>query len=104
MKIAKSLRFAVLLMAALFPCAAFAQKYPARPLRLILPFAAGSAVDLLARLYAQRMAENWGQQVVVDNRTGANGIIGMEAIARAAPDGYTIGMAIRLGHCRSISI
>ncbi len=93
MKIAKSLRFAVLLMAALFPCAAFAQKYPARPLRLILPFAAGSAVDLLARLYAQRMAENWGQQVVVDNRTGANGIIGMEAIARAAPDGYTIGMA-----------
>ena len=93
MKMAKTLRCAVLLAAALFSGAAFAQKYPAKPLRVILPFAAGSAVDVLARLYAQRMAENWGQQVVVDNRTGANGIIGMEAIARAVPDGYTIGMA-----------
>jgi tripartite-type tricarboxylate transporter receptor subunit TctC len=64
-----------------------------RAVRVVLPFAAGSAVDVLARLYAQRMGENWGQQVVVDNRTGANGIIGMELIARAAPDGYTIGMA-----------
>ena len=69
------------------------QKYPAKSVRVVLPFATGSAVDLLGRLYAQRMTENWGQQVVVDNRTGANGIIGMEAIARAAPDGYTIGMA-----------
>src|SRR3954462_7244744 len=76
-----------------FPAAAYAQpKFPAKSVRLVLPFAAGSAVDLLARLYAQRMAENWNQQVVVDNRTGANGIIGMEFIARAAPDGYTIGM------------
>ena len=69
------------------------QKYPAKSVRVVLPFAAGSAVDVLARLYAQRMAESWGQQVVVENRTGANGIIGMEAIARAAPDGYTLGMA-----------
>lgn len=68
------------------------QKYPVKSVHLVLPFAAGSAVDVLARLYAQRMAEGWGQQVVVDNRTGANGIIGMELIARAAPDGYTIGM------------
>lgn len=76
------------------PAAALAQpKFPAKSVRLVLPFAAGSAVDLLARLYAQRMTEMWGQQVVVDNRTGANGIIGMELIAHAAPDGYTIGMA-----------
>jgi tripartite-type tricarboxylate transporter receptor subunit TctC len=68
------------------------QKYPVKSVRLVLPFAAGSAVDVLARLYAQRMTEGWGQQVVVDNRTGANGIIGMELIARATPDGYTIGM------------
>jgi tripartite-type tricarboxylate transporter receptor subunit TctC len=73
--------------------AAAQQKYPVRSVRVVLPFAAGSAVDLLGRLYAQRMTENWGQQVVVDNRVGANGIIGMEAIARSAPDGYTIGMA-----------
>ena len=71
---------------------AFAQKYPARSVRLVLPFAAGSAVDMLARLYAQKMAENWGQQVLVDNRTGANGIIGMEVAARAPADGYTVGM------------
>ncbi|NBR27024.1 MAG: tripartite tricarboxylate transporter substrate binding protein, partial [Betaproteobacteria bacterium] len=79
--------------ALLLPAAAFAQtKYPAKPLRLILPFAAGSAVDALARLYAQRITESWGQQVIVDNRVGANGIIGMEAIARAPADGYSIGM------------
>jgi tripartite-type tricarboxylate transporter receptor subunit TctC len=71
---------------------ASAQKYPAKSIRLVLPFAAGSAVDVLARLYAQKMSESWGQQVLVDNRTGANGIIGMEIIARAAPDGYTLGM------------
>ena len=69
-----------------------AQTYPAKSVRLVLPFAAGSAVDVLARHYAQKMSEQWKQQVVVDNRTGANGIIGMEAIARAAPDGYTVGM------------
>jgi tripartite-type tricarboxylate transporter receptor subunit TctC len=83
--------FAASLVAAGAVCAQ--QKYPVRSVRVLLPFAAGSAVDLLARLYAQRMAESWGQQVVVENRTGANGIIGMEAIARATADGYTIGMA-----------
>jgi tripartite-type tricarboxylate transporter receptor subunit TctC len=75
------------------PSGAFAQqKYPVKPIRLVLPFAAGSAVDVLARLYAQQMSETWKQQVVVDNRTGANGIIGSEIAARSAPDGYTIGM------------
>ena len=68
------------------------QKYPVKSVRLVLPFAAGSAVDMLARLYAQRMTEGWGQQVVVDNRTGANGIIGMEFAARAPADGYTLAM------------
>jgi tripartite-type tricarboxylate transporter receptor subunit TctC len=70
----------------------FAQKYPAKTVRLVLPFAAGSAVDVLGRLYAQKMSEAWGQQVLVDNRTGANGIIGTEMVAKAAPDGYTLGM------------
>lgn len=75
------------------PAGAFAQqKYPSKSIRLVLPFAAGSAVDVLARLYAQQMTETWKQQVVVDNRTGANGIIGSEIAARSAPDGYTIGM------------
>ena len=89
----RSLLAAVLAAVLVTPAAAPAQqKYPVRAVRLVLPFAAGSAVDVLARLYAQRMSESWGQQVVVDNRTGANGIIGMEFAATSAPDGYTIGM------------
>jgi len=74
------------------PQTALAQKYPVKSIRLVLPFTAASAVDVLGRIYAHKMTETWGQQVVVDNRTGAAGIIGMEAIARAAPDGYTLGM------------
>ncbi len=74
------------------PAGTLAQTYPAKTIRLVLPFTAASAVDVLARLYGQKMTENWGQQVLVDNRTGANGIIGMEAIAKSAPDGYTLGM------------
>ena len=81
-----------LAVATVAPACALAQKYPAKTVRLVLPFTAASAVDVLARLYAQKMSETWDQQVLVDNRTGAAGIIGMEAIARAAPDGYTLGM------------
>src|SRR5258707_5383183 len=65
-------------------------EYPNRPIRIIVPQAAGSGVDLQARVLAQKMGELWGQQGVVDNRPGANGIIGMDAGAKAAPDGYTL--------------
>ncbi len=86
-------RLALLVIAMAVSGAALSQqRYPSRPVRLILPFTAGSAVDVLGRLYAQHMSEGWSQQVIVDNRAGANGIIGMELIARAPPDGYTIGM------------
>ena len=64
--------------------------FPNRPIRIIVPQAAGSGVDLQARVLAQKMGELWGQQGVVDNRPGANGIIGMEAGAKASPDGYTL--------------
>src|SRR5947209_7453664 len=64
--------------------------YPNRPIRIIVPQAAGSGIDLQARVLAQKMGELWGQQGVVDNRPGANAIIGMEAGAKAAPDGYTL--------------
>ena len=87
------LPIAIVLGAALAaPAAVHAQKYPVKTIRVVLPFATGSAVDVLTRLYAQKMSEAWGQQVLVDNRTGASGIVGMEFIARAAPDGYTLGM------------
>jgi len=64
--------------------------YPNRPIRIIVPQAAGSGVDLQARTLAQKMGELWGHQGIVENRPGANAIIGMEAVARAAPDGYTL--------------
>src|ERR1700720_822248 len=64
--------------------------YPNRPFRIIVTQAAGSGVDQQARVLAQKMGELWGQQGVVENRPGANAIIGMEAAAKAQPDGYTL--------------
>jgi tripartite-type tricarboxylate transporter receptor subunit TctC len=77
-------------IAALALSAVHAQPFPAKPVRVITPFTAGSAIDVLSRLYGQKLADAWGQPVVTDNRVGANGIIGSEAAARAAPDGYTL--------------
>jgi tripartite-type tricarboxylate transporter receptor subunit TctC len=74
-----------------------AQNYPVRPVRMIVPNLAGSATDAVARMVAQRLTDVWGQQVVVDNRAGASGIIGVELTARAAPDGYTVLMGTSAG-------
>jgi tripartite-type tricarboxylate transporter receptor subunit TctC len=71
-----------------------AQPYPSRQLTLIVPFAPGGPADLLGRLIGQKMGEDLGQQVVIDNRPGANTIIGAQAVAKANPDGYTLLMAI----------
>jgi len=78
----------------LFVSVAAAQPYPSRPITLIVPFAAGGPADFLGRLIGQRMSEDLGQQIVVDNRPGANTIIGAQAVAKAKPDGYTLLMAI----------
>ena len=64
-----------------------AQSYPARPVRLIAPYGAGGSYDLIARILAQKLTEQLGQQVIVDNRPGASGRIGMETAVKAAPDG-----------------
>ena len=69
---------------------AWSQKYPTKPIRMIVQFTAGSQADLFARMIAPKMAENWRQQVVVDNRPGAGGIVAGSIIAGAAPDGYTL--------------
>src|SRR4051794_3469620 len=72
--------------------AAHAQDYPARAIRLIVPSTAAGTSDVLARMLAPRIAESLGQQVVVDNRPGASTTIGVALVAKAAPDGYTIGI------------
>jgi tripartite-type tricarboxylate transporter receptor subunit TctC len=79
---------------ALSAATATAQSYPARQITLVVPFAPGGPADFLGRLIGQKMSEDLGQQVVVDNRPGANTIIGAQAVAKAAPDGYTLLMAI----------
>src|SRR4051812_39564301 len=68
------------------------QAYPVRPVRLIVPFAPGGSNDIMARLIGQKFGESFGQQVVVDNRAGASGIIGTELAAKAPADGYTLLM------------
>ncbi len=79
----------LLLMAA----SATAQNYPVKPIRMVIPFAAGGNTDIIGRSFSPKMAELLGQQIIIDNRGGAGGVIGTEAVMRAAPDGYTVLMA-----------
>jgi tripartite-type tricarboxylate transporter receptor subunit TctC len=67
--------------------------FPTKPIRIVVPYTAGGTTDMLARLVGKKMAEKWGQPVVVENKPGANGIIGMDVVAKAPPDGYTLGLA-----------
>ncbi len=91
MKILKSLLVPLcsLMLAAAFPAAA-AEPYPNKPIRLIVPYAAGGGTDVMARAFAQRLASALSVQIVVENRTGAGGNIAASAVAKAAPDGYTL--------------
>src|ERR1043165_4436645 len=73
-----------------FVCAAFAQGYPSRPIRVLVPFQTGSAPDQIIRTVAQKMQATLGQPMVIENKPGANGNIGVAEAARAAPDGYTL--------------
>ena len=88
--------FAILLCCAVAIPAA-AQQYPTRPVRIVSPFAAGGGNDVLCRLIGAKLGESLKQQFIVENRAGANGIVGTEVAARAAPDGYTIAL-IPSGH------
>src|SRR5437867_7047656 len=77
-------------LAVALPCSA--QQYPAKPILMLMPLQAGSAVDVMIRIVAQKMGENMGQQIVIENQPGAAGSIGAERVKRAAPDGYTVGV------------
>ena len=80
------------LIAALALCgpAGGAESYPSKPGRLIVPFGTGASTDIIARIYAQKFGEMWGQQLVVENRPGSGGVVGTEVASRATPDGYTM--------------
>jgi len=84
---------------------AFAQSdWPSRPIRLIVPFTPGSSSDIVARIVAQKLGERLGQQIFVENRVGASGNLGSEAVARAEPDGYTMGLANASTHAVAPSL
>ena len=85
-------RFVLGCLAALFSATAAAQSYPSKPIKLVVGYAAGGPTDVIARLIAQDMSATLGQGVVVENKTGANGLIGTQEVKRAAPDGYTVLM------------
>ena len=87
-----TLRITALLGALLMSASlgALAQSYPNKPIKAIVPFAAGSATDQIGRAFAQKMSEQLGQPIVIENKAGVNGMLGADAVAKAAPDGYTI--------------
>ena len=87
------IRFVLMLVPATYLAAAWAQNYPDRPVRLIVPFVAGGATDIVSRAVGQRMSAALGQPVVVDTRGGAGGVIGTDLVAKSPPDGYTLLMA-----------
>jgi len=79
-----------ILLALLFASSACAQTYPGKPIRLVVPYAAGGTSDILARQLGPKLTEAWSQPVVVENKTGANGNVGADFVAKSAPDGYTL--------------
>ena len=94
------------LAAAVFgvPCTAFAQAYPSKPIRMIAPYPPGASMDIVARTLGQKMAESMGQAFVVENKAGASGAIGSDLLARAAPDGYTIGFGNPSTHVLPVAL
>jgi tripartite-type tricarboxylate transporter receptor subunit TctC len=101
-------RIAALLMSVTVASAAFIApalaEWPDRPLKLIVPFAAGSSSDTIARIVAAKAGEKLGQQIIVENRVGASTVIGTDAVAKAAPDGYTLGLANTTTHAASAAL
>ena len=95
---------AALLMGAVTAAQASDASWPQRPIRLIVPFPAGASTDVIARVVGQKLSQELGQQIVIENRAGASGNIGADALAKAPPDGYTIGIATASTHAVAASL
>lgn len=96
--------FALAAAATCTPAIAFAQTYPTKPIRLVVPFPPGGSLDVVARAIGQKLTEAWGQPVVIDNRPGAGGNIGADLVAKSAPDGYTILEGALSTHAVNVSL
>ncbi len=93
-----------LLAVAVAPLTSLADTFPAKSIRIIVPYAAGGLTDMLARLVGKHITEKTGQTVIVDNRPGANGMLGSSMVAKSPPDGYTIGIATPGNHAANASL
>src|SRR5262249_45330827 len=97
-------RLAALGFALLISWTAFAQTYPSKPIRIICAFPVGGIADIYARIIGQRVAEGWGQPVLVENRAGAGGTIAAETVAKSPPDGYTLVMGAVGTHAVNVTL
>ncbi len=98
------MRLLLFLLSLAFCAGLHAQPYPAKPIRIVVPFPAGGIADLYARLIGGRLSESWKQPVVIENRTGAGGNIGADAVAKSAPDGYNLVMGSFGTHAVNVSL
>jgi tripartite-type tricarboxylate transporter receptor subunit TctC len=98
------MRFILIIVFAAIPLFAAAQPYPSKPVRIVVNFPAGGIADLYARIIGGKVQEAWGQPVVIENRTGAGGNIGADAVAKSAPDGYTLNMSAIGPHAINVSL
>ena len=104
MRMSRLVTSALLSFAVLLPALASAQSWPSHPVRFVVPFPPGGTADLLGRLAAKEMQSTLGQPVVVENRTGAGGVIGSDSVAKAAPDGYTLVLSNIASHAIGASV